>query len=260
MATQLSATASYSYGDIAAIDGATKLTLSLWHYQTAAQNTGVGDGSSVSILTKSGSLIFKDVGGGALPKIWGIGDGAGNNAFTNTNVVADDLWQNFITTYDGTLGAGTRTAIYLNGASLSMNTNASPASWPSNASSVLIGGGVLGAWEGTVAFLIVWAGATLSASEVAQQWNKAVPEVQQASVILYVPMIFGTNPGATYDNAGNALVSTGGTPATGTVGEPPVIWPTGHILPGRNTRRAQGGTRRDRFRRMNPLIPNVLYG
>lgn len=261
MATHFSSTPdNYSYGDINALDGVANLSACVWHYQTAGENTGGGAGVSVSFGGKGSVLyFFKNDGGGAIPKQWGYGDGTGTVFGNGSFLIADATWQHLAWTYDGSQSAGSRGQLYLNGATVTKANDTVGATYPSNASNVLFGsaaGGLTG-WQGNLAFLKMWT-ATLTASEM--QWEMVYAEPQRVrDLALYIPFVFNTVPGATYDGT-NALAGTTGTPATSTVSEPPVIWPAGAVMGHRNTFRQTSGLRRNRFQRLSPKRPLVQYG
>jgi hypothetical protein len=246
-----------TYGDIGAWDGATATTIMLWHYQTASENTGGGAGQSRGVFGKGTMGVFKDDGGGALPKAFGVTDGAGNLAYV-TNIAADDTWQNFCYVFTGSAGAGSRMQLYVNGVAQAMTHDAFPAAWPDQGAAVVVLGSNatgLSGWQGTLAHVKFWTTA-LTASEVALEWYHAEPQVQLASLILYCPLVADA---ATYDGT-NAYVSSTGTPTNGTVSEPPVKWPAGSIISRNSPRRYSHAERRDRFQRLPPKRPLVQYG
>lgn len=254
----------YLYPDINALDGATKLSICLWHYQTAAENTGGAGGVSVGVCGKDNQLaspiyMFKNDGGGVLPKVVGFADGSGGTFYGSSNMVADTTWQHFGITYDGSQSVGARGAMYLNGASATKANDNVAASLPSNTNQVLVGsmGGSFSGWAGHLAFVKLW-NATLTASEMLLECLYAEPQ-KTDGLQLYIPMVFNGNAGATYDGT-NSLSSTLNTPTTGTVGEPPVKWPAGSLVSRNSPRRVEHAERRDRFQRLGPKRPLVQYG
>jgi len=253
----------YSYGDINAIDGTAALTICLWHYQTAAENTGGAGGVSVGIIGKDNQaaspiLFFKNESGGAVHKAFGFTDGT-NNAYTANDLILDDTWQNLAYTYDGSQSVGSRANFFIGGASVSKASDTASATIASNASSVFVGsiGGVIAGWNGTLAHVKVWT-AVLTPAEVLIEAKYAEPQ-RIANLQLYIPLTFNAAPGATWDGT-NTLVTTTGTPTTGTVGEPPVRWPAGAQVYRNSPRRVEHAERRDRFQRLGPKRPLVQYG
>lgn len=266
MATHFGTTSgdAYYYGDINALDGATALTFAIWHYQTAGENTGGGGGASVVVSAKgvNSTLIpwylFKNDGGGALPKTIGVADGSGNTAYTGNNVISDATWQHLLWTYDGSQSVGSRVKFYVNGALISTAADAMPAAFPSNANQFTLGQVVTtSAWSGTLAHCKVWT-RVLTASEVLQECLYAEPQVI-TNLQIYAPLMFNTQAGFTYDGT-NAMGTTNATPTTGTVSEPPVIWPAGARQGHRNNWRSWDALRRNRFQRLSPKRPLVQYG
>lgn len=255
-----------SYGDIAAWDGATKMTWSWWQYLTSTV-WSASEGVISKGNTLAASLVFETGtgGGGGTASSVGLYDGSASSYVGS--VLAANIWQHYAVTYDGSQSAGSRCHVYLNGVSQTMTADNVGAALPSNTSVVSLGDclggpGVFDGWNGTLAFVKVWAGVTLTASEVWQEWNTAEPQTNLSSIMLYVPGVFNDTAAlASRDFTGlGYTVSVTGSPTSATVSEPPVFWPAGAQMGHRNNYRRMDALRRNRFQRLSPLRPLVQYG
>lgn len=160
-----------SHGDIAAIDGASVLTIAWW--------LNVGPAVSGGPITK-GTLTFFQMGGSQ--EFWVRDSSAGWDLLTATGTVSQDItiYDHYAMVYDGTQPATSRITVYKNAISLALtglNINSpqgsdalttAPTSLPSSANALEIGNANTNFDIGHVR---IWA-AALSQAEVAQEQHR----------------------------------------------------------------------------------------
>lgn len=204
------------YGDLANMDGATKLSIALWL-------------NSDSIAAGTPSIVGKDTGGTNTLILYRsaatlIATMNATDAGQTGNVLTAGTWAHVVVVYDGAeTGNANRLKIYVNGALETLNFGAStiPATAPDSGAGTYVLGKVAnlaGYFDGKCALHLLWIGTALTAGEALQQMNSYRP-VNFTNLKVWSPFDDGTSP-KDYSGSGNHGTPTDLTAISG----PPVSY------------------------------------
>lgn len=208
-----------THGDIAAVDGASALSVMCWLWRDTSNGGDARDG----VWSKAGAgntgpyieFDYTNAGG----SLWAIG--TSTYAESTSNVWTTGAWTHMAMVFNGAGGDNAaRLQIYRNASLQSYSYNGTiPATIPDNgATTVAFARAVnAGSFDGKMALGKMWS-AALTAAEVFQEMNSYRPQ-RTANLILWAPYDDGTSA-KDYSGAGNNGTVTQATQIAG----PPVSY------------------------------------
>lgn len=223
MARDFTAASSHTvnYGDIGDL-GTNKITLACWAYpDTFATTFGLINKRSAHNSANAYSMGM----GYTSTTRWELQLGNAANtavgaAYYATRSEAAGSWYHVCMTYDGSLSAGSRCAIYINGSSKAVTASTDANVTPGNAASDLVLARVNNTgsfyFDGRMAEAAVW-DVALSAEEAAALADRAAPIlVRPANLAFYAPLVRALH---------DVMTGTVGTSSAAVIEHPPMRYP-----------------------------------
>lgn len=230
MARDFTAASSHTvnYGDIGDL-GTNKITLACWAYPdsfTSAWGLINKRSSATSANAYSMGMGYTSTTRWEL-QLGNAANTAVGAAYYATRSEAAGSWYHVCMTYDGSLSAGSRCAIYIDGVSKAVTASTDANVTPGNAASDLVLGRVNNTgsfyFDGRMAEAAVW-DVALSADEAAALADRAAPIlVRPANLAFYAPLVRSLH---------DVMSGTVGTSSAAVIEHPPMRYPGRvHVAP-----------------------------